>query len=77
MLSGAGICSDVPTGRHTNSLWSTVIAVPEPCLDSFVFLRVKERQENIMVEPESDDQRYSLFLLFMTTRWRCYIPTIN
>ena len=32
--------------------------VPEPCLDSFVFLRVKERQENIMVEPETDDQRY-------------------
>ncbi|XP_058491186.1 DNA replication complex GINS protein SLD5 [Solea solea] len=31
--------------------------VPEPCLDSFVFLRVKERQENILVEPESDDQR--------------------
>ncbi|KAI5622144.1 DNA replication complex GINS protein SLD5 isoform X1 [Silurus asotus] len=32
-------------------------AVPEPCLDSFVFLRVKERQENILVEPETDDQR--------------------
>ncbi|CAL8247593.1 unnamed protein product [Merluccius merluccius] len=32
-------------------------AVPEPCLDSFVFLRVKERQDNIMVEPETDDQR--------------------
>ncbi|KAM3867954.1 DNA replication complex GINS protein SLD5 [Diretmus argenteus] len=32
-------------------------AVPEPCLDSFVFLRVKERQENILVEPESDEQR--------------------
>ncbi|XP_013867552.1 DNA replication complex GINS protein SLD5 [Austrofundulus limnaeus] len=32
-------------------------AVPEPCLDSFVFLRVKERQENIFVEPETDDQR--------------------
>ncbi|KAK7934190.1 hypothetical protein WMY93_005086 [Mugilogobius chulae] len=31
-------------------------AVPEPCLDSFVFLRVKERQENILVEPETDDQ---------------------
>ena len=34
-----------------------VSVVPEPCLDSFVFLRVKERQENIMVEPETDDQR--------------------
>ncbi|KAI3372413.1 hypothetical protein L3Q82_022902 [Scortum barcoo] len=33
-------------------------AVPEPCLDSFIFLRVKERQENILVEPETDDQRY-------------------
>ncbi|XP_077418168.1 DNA replication complex GINS protein SLD5 [Vanacampus margaritifer] len=32
-------------------------AVPMPCLDSFVFLRVKERQENILVEPETDDQR--------------------
>ncbi|KAG7281319.1 hypothetical protein CRUP_031002 [Coryphaenoides rupestris] len=32
-------------------------AVPQPCLDSFVFLRVKERQDNIMVEPETDDQR--------------------
>ncbi|XP_061527467.1 DNA replication complex GINS protein SLD5 [Phycodurus eques] len=32
-------------------------AVPAPCLDSFVFLRVKERQENILVEPETDDQR--------------------
>lgn len=32
-------------------------AVPEPCLDSFVFLRIKQRQENILVEPETDDQR--------------------
>ncbi|XP_057688543.1 DNA replication complex GINS protein SLD5 [Corythoichthys intestinalis] len=32
-------------------------AVPTPCLDSFVFLRVKESQENILVEPETDDQR--------------------
>ncbi|MBN3297045.1 SLD5 protein, partial [Amia calva] len=32
-------------------------SVPEPSLDSFVFLRVKERQENILVEPETDDQR--------------------
>lgn len=30
--------------------------VPKPNLDSFVFLKVKERQENILVEPESDDQ---------------------
>jgi len=35
-----------------------VCEVPEPCLDSFVFLRVKERQENILVEPETDEQRY-------------------
>ncbi|XP_060712397.1 DNA replication complex GINS protein SLD5 [Hemiscyllium ocellatum] len=32
-------------------------AVPRPNLDSFVFLRVKERQENILVEPETEDQR--------------------
>ncbi|XP_048860432.1 DNA replication complex GINS protein SLD5 [Brienomyrus brachyistius] len=32
-------------------------AVPKPCLDSFVFLRVHERQENILVEPETDEQR--------------------
>ncbi|XP_039624503.1 DNA replication complex GINS protein SLD5 [Polypterus senegalus] len=32
-------------------------SVPKPNLDSFVFLRVKERQENILVEPETDDQR--------------------
>ncbi|XP_061842223.1 DNA replication complex GINS protein SLD5 [Nerophis lumbriciformis] len=32
-------------------------AVPAPCMDSFVFLRVRERQENILVEPETDDQR--------------------
>lgn len=39
-------------------MYSNVIPVPEPCVDSFVFLRVKERQENILVEPETDDQRY-------------------
>ncbi|XP_062069345.1 DNA replication complex GINS protein SLD5 [Lepus europaeus] len=32
-------------------------AVPKPDLDSYVFLRVKERQENILVEPETDEQR--------------------
>ncbi|KAL8173985.1 UNVERIFIED_CONTAM: DNA replication complex GINS protein SLD5 [Gekko kuhli] len=32
-------------------------AVAKPNLDSFVFLRVKERQENILVEPETDEQR--------------------
>lgn len=32
-------------------------AVPKPDLDSYVFLRVKERQENILVEPEADEQR--------------------
>ncbi|XP_003801124.1 DNA replication complex GINS protein SLD5 [Otolemur garnettii] len=32
-------------------------AVPKPDLDSYVFLRVRERQENILVEPESDEQR--------------------
>ncbi|XP_053125734.1 DNA replication complex GINS protein SLD5 isoform X2 [Hemicordylus capensis] len=31
-------------------------AVPKPNLDAFVFLRVKERQENILVEPETDEQ---------------------
>lgn len=40
-------------------LCSDVIPVPEPCLDSFVFLRAKESQENILVEPETDDQRWS------------------
>lgn len=33
------------------------LAVPKPDLDSYVFLRVKERQENILVEPETDEQR--------------------
>ncbi|XP_052607803.1 DNA replication complex GINS protein SLD5 isoform X3 [Peromyscus californicus insignis] len=32
-------------------------AVRKPDLDSYVFLRVKERQENILVEPEADEQR--------------------
>lgn len=32
-------------------------AVPKPDLDSYVFLRVKERQENILVEPEADEQK--------------------
>ncbi|EQB78686.1 DNA replication complex GINS protein SLD5-like protein [Camelus ferus] len=32
-------------------------AVPKPDLDSYVFLRVKERQENLLVEPETDEQR--------------------
>ena len=43
--------------------YSDLSPVPEPCLDSFVFLRVKERQDNIMVEPETDDQRFSLPVL--------------
>lgn len=34
------------------------VAVPKPDLDSYVFLRVKERQENILVEPETDEQRW-------------------
>ncbi|XFF92242.1 hypothetical protein AB1E18_018461 [Capra hircus] len=34
-----------------------VRTVPKPDLDAYVFLRVKERQENILVEPESDEQR--------------------
>lgn len=42
----------------TNEMFSCATAVPEPCLDSFVFLRVKEKQENILIEPETDDQRY-------------------
>uniref|UniRef100_A0A669PU72 DNA replication complex GINS protein SLD5 n=2 Tax=Phasianus colchicus TaxID=9054 RepID=A0A669PU72_PHACC len=32
-------------------------SVPKPNLDSFVFLRVLKRQENILVEPETDEQR--------------------
>ncbi|XP_017370052.2 DNA replication complex GINS protein SLD5 isoform X1 [Cebus imitator] len=31
-------------------------AVPKPDLDSYVFLRVRERQENILVEPDTDEQ---------------------
>ncbi|XP_018419194.1 PREDICTED: LOW QUALITY PROTEIN: DNA replication complex GINS protein SLD5 [Nanorana parkeri] len=31
--------------------------VPKPDLDSFVFLRVKEEQQSILVEPETDEQR--------------------
>lgn len=31
--------------------------VAKPNLDSFVFLRVKEKQENVLVEPETGDQR--------------------
>nr|BAG61247.1 unnamed protein product [Homo sapiens] len=31
--------------------------VPKPDLDSYVFLRVRERQENILVEPDTDEQR--------------------
>ncbi|KFV42192.1 DNA replication complex GINS protein SLD5, partial [Tyto alba] len=36
---------------------SLLKSVPKPNLDSFVFLRVLERQENILVEPEMDEQR--------------------
>ncbi|KAM4747968.1 DNA replication complex GINS protein SLD5 [Rhinophrynus dorsalis] len=32
-------------------------SVPKPNLDSFVFLSVKEQQKNILVEPETDEQR--------------------
>ncbi|XP_049627850.1 DNA replication complex GINS protein SLD5 [Suncus etruscus] len=32
-------------------------SVPKPDLDSYVFLKVKKRQENILVEPETDEQR--------------------
>ncbi|MGH0177250.1 UNVERIFIED_CONTAM: hypothetical protein FKN15_074849 [Acipenser sinensis] len=32
-------------------------SVQKPNLDSFVFLRVKQRQDNILVEPETDEQR--------------------
>lgn len=38
------------------------LAVPKPDLDSYVFLRVKERQENIMVEPETDEQRWVMYV---------------
>lgn len=54
VLSDGGIYSDTLTHTHTIH----VFPVPEPCLDSFVFLRVNERQENILVEPETDEQRY-------------------
>lgn len=47
-----------PLSVTLHPVCSNVILVPEPSLDSFVFLRVKERQENILVEPETDDQRY-------------------
>uniref|UniRef100_A0AC11DUY4 GINS complex subunit 4 n=1 Tax=Ovis aries TaxID=9940 RepID=A0AC11DUY4_SHEEP len=38
-------------------LSSERVLIPKPDLDAYVFLRVKERQENILVEPESDEQR--------------------
>lgn len=61
------------------------MAVPEPCLDSFVFLRVKERQENILVEPETDDQRCIIFPLsprffvvfYMPTGWQCCLLSFH
>lgn len=46
-----------PLSVTLNHMLFHVIPVPQPCLDSFVFLRVKETQENILVEPETDDQR--------------------
>lgn len=56
-------------------------AVPEPCLDSFVFLRVKERQENILVEPETDDQRYIFFhfvlVCFIYPHWVAVLPFVS
>lgn len=66
-----------------NPMYSNVIPVLEPCLDSFVFLRVKERQENILVEPETDDQRYASSKFHLNgchcfqphTRWQCYLFT--
>lgn len=60
-----------------NETLSLAAPVPEPCLDSFVFLRVKERQENILVEPETDDQRCIIFplskcvLVYVPTRGQC------
>ncbi|XP_055518171.1 DNA replication complex GINS protein SLD5 [Leucoraja erinacea] len=36
---------------------SRTLDVAKPNLDSFVFLRVKEKQENVLVEPETGDQR--------------------
>ncbi len=68
-----------------NPVYSNIIPVPEPCLDSFVFLRVKERQENILVEPETDDQRYVSSKLHLNgchcfqtpTRWQCYLFTFS
>lgn len=47
----------LPLNITFTKMFPHAIPVPEPCLDSFVFLRVKERQENILVEPETDDQR--------------------
>lgn len=64
-----------------NPMYTDVIPVPEPCLDSFVFLRVKERQENILVDPETDDQRYISFELLSVfpkpTRWQCHLFTFS
>nr|KAF6368533.1 GINS complex subunit 4 [Myotis myotis] len=49
-------------------------SVPKPDLDSYVFLRVKERQENILVEPETDEQRK---ISLVTGEWRPYWSVRN
>nr|KAF6373731.1 GINS complex subunit 4 [Pipistrellus kuhlii] len=50
-------------------------SVPKPDLDSYVFLRVKERQENILVEPETDEQRkFSLVTREWRPSWRIRNP---
>lgn len=68
------------------SLCVTATPVPEPCLDSFVFLRVKERQENILIEPETDEQRCLFYffkilspcvvILLSFQQGECYLPTL-
>ena len=32
-------------------------AVPKPNLDSYIFLRANERQEQILIEPELEDEQ--------------------
>lgn len=37
--------------------FTTFFLVPKPNLDSYVFLRANERQEQILIEPELEDEQ--------------------
>ncbi|KAJ7305210.1 hypothetical protein JRQ81_011120 [Phrynocephalus forsythii] len=46
----------MPPNLQKKLVAPSFLSVPKPNLDSFVFLCVKEKQENILVEPETDEQ---------------------